>query len=228
MDSNVVCKRQPFTLSGWLKIALVSALALLLMLTVRVPIFPLAPFLTYDFSEVPALVLGFILGPWAGIAVVVIKNGLFLFLNFQPLELIGIPANLITGVTLIGSACGFRAMRCGGGSGERLGAKSGPLHPGLGRAMVAASVLTTVVMVFVNLLIYWLLKELFFEMVPMSLVGYLLGAILPFNALKCTITCLLAAWCLKKMRIGRAGKTSRIEEGAGENAAPKISNADMI
>ena len=57
-----------FSLSTWMKVAIMAALSLLLMLAIRVPIVPIAPFLTFDFAEVPALILAFALGPWAGAA----------------------------------------------------------------------------------------------------------------------------------------------------------------
>ena len=84
------------------KVAVMAGLSLLLMLTLQIPIFPPAPFLTYDLSDVPAMITGFALGPLAGLAVILLKNALFFLFRFGPLELIGVPMNTVAGLTLVG------------------------------------------------------------------------------------------------------------------------------
>lgn len=177
-----------FSLSTWMKIAIMAALSLLLMLAVRVPIVPIAPFLTFDFAEVPALILAFSLGPWAGALVVAIKCALYIFINFHPMELIGVPANLITGLLLVCSSSGFYNMS----KGEEFSYKR------LCLAMLLGSLITVAVMLPVNFGIYFLLRELFAEFVPMSMGSYLIGAILPFNAFKCFFTCAAAGACMRR------------------------------
>lgn len=177
-----------FSLSTWMKIAIMAALSLLLMLAVRVPIVPIAPFLTFDFAEVPALILAFALGPWAGALVVAIKCALYIFINFHPLELIGVPANLITGLVLVCSSSSFYNMS----GGEEFSYKR------LCLAMLLGSLITVAVMLPVNFCIYFLLRELFAEFVPMSMGSYLIGAILPFNAFKCFFTCAAAGACIRR------------------------------
>ncbi|GEM_PF-500178 len=177
-----------FSLSIWMKIAIMAALSLLLMLAVRLPIIPIAPFLTFDFAEVPALVLAFSLGPWVGALVVIIKCALFMLINFHPLELIGVPANLITGLVLVCSSSSFYNLS----KGEDFSYKR------LCLAMVLGSLITVAVMLPVNFGIYFLLRELFAEFVPMSMGSYLIGAILPFNAFKCFFTCAAAGACMRR------------------------------
>ncbi len=177
-----------FSLSTWMKIAIMAALSLLLMLAIRVPIVPIAPFLTFDFAEVPALILAFSLGPWAGALVVAIKCALYIFINFHPMELIGVPANLITGLLLVCSSSSFYNMS----KGEEFSYKR------LCLAMLLGSLITVAVMLPVNFGIYFLLRELFAEFVPMSMGSYLIGAILPFNAFKCFFTCAAAGACMRR------------------------------
>ncbi|MEW6280719.1 MAG: ECF transporter S component, partial [Candidatus Eremiobacterota bacterium] len=74
--------REETRLSRLLKVGLLSSLATALMVTVQVP-FPGAPFLKYDPSEVAALIGGFALGPMYGLAILVVKNLLFLLLRFD-------------------------------------------------------------------------------------------------------------------------------------------------
>ena len=55
------------------KVAMLSAVAAILMfLEIPLPFVP--PFLRLDFSDIPALLAGFALGPLAGVAVLLIKN----------------------------------------------------------------------------------------------------------------------------------------------------------
>ncbi len=178
-----------FSLSTWMKVAIMAALSLLLMLAIRVPIVPIAPFLTFDFAEVPALILAFALGPWAGAAVVAIKCALFMVINFHPLELIGVPANLITGLVLVCSSSSFYNMA----KGEEFSYKR------LCLAMMLGSLITVATMLPVNFCIYFLLRELFAELAPISMGSYLIGAILPFNAAKCFLTCTAAGIIMRHL-----------------------------
>ena len=62
------------------RIGVLSGIALILMIFIRFPLFPAAPYLTYDPSDVASLVAAFWLGAPAGILVALIKNVLFLLL----------------------------------------------------------------------------------------------------------------------------------------------------
>ncbi len=48
--------------------AVLSALSLVLMVTIRFPIFPAAPFYEMEFADVPILVCSSLLGPWYSLA----------------------------------------------------------------------------------------------------------------------------------------------------------------
>ncbi len=89
-------------LSVLVKIAVLSALSFMVLFLPHIPIFPPAPFLTYDASEIPALIGGFALGPVAGMAIVVVKNVLVILHRFDPLHLVGVPMNALAGCALVG------------------------------------------------------------------------------------------------------------------------------
>lgn len=82
------------------KVGLLSAIALLLMyLEFPIPfLFP--PFLQLDFSDVPALVGGFALGPVAGVFIGLIKN-LFHIMTKSDTAWVGPLANFITGTAFV-------------------------------------------------------------------------------------------------------------------------------
>ncbi len=72
MNKKIISK-QVYSLQGIVKIALLSAIAVVLTLvSMPIPIFP--AFLKIDLGDLPALIGGFALGPVAGIIVEFIKN----------------------------------------------------------------------------------------------------------------------------------------------------------
>ncbi|MFW5804744.1 MAG: ECF transporter S component [bacterium] len=82
-------------------IAVFSTLAFLIMLLeFSLPVFP--PFLKFDFSDLPALLVGLWLGPLSGIMVVMGKNILHLFVTAT--VGIGELANFLIGASLTASA----------------------------------------------------------------------------------------------------------------------------
>jgi len=56
------------------KIAVLSALAIVLMLVIRFPLIPSATYLEYDPADIPVLIGGFMYGPVAGIIITVIVS----------------------------------------------------------------------------------------------------------------------------------------------------------
>ncbi len=80
------------------KVAMLSAVASLLMfLEMQIPFMP--PFLKLDFSDIPALLAGFSLGPLAGVAVLFIKNAVHAMASWS--FLVGELANFIIGVSFV-------------------------------------------------------------------------------------------------------------------------------
>lgn len=56
------------------KLALLSALSILLMMVIRFPIVPSAPFLEYEPGDVPALIGAFLYGPGAGLLITAVVS----------------------------------------------------------------------------------------------------------------------------------------------------------
>jgi len=80
------------------KVAMLSAVASLLMyLEIPIPFMP--PFLKLDFSDIPALLAGFSLGPLAGVGVLFIKNAVHALASWS--FLVGELANFIIGVSFV-------------------------------------------------------------------------------------------------------------------------------
>ena len=83
------------------KIAILSALSTVLYLFARFPIFPVFPFsvLDMDFSDIPALLGGFSLGPVAGVIIVLIKC--VIKLSTSSTMFVGELSNFIIGCALV-------------------------------------------------------------------------------------------------------------------------------
>lgn len=59
--------------------AMLAALSIILMIVVRFPLFPAAPWLEYDMADVPVLIGGLILGPSYGFAILLVTCALQAF-----------------------------------------------------------------------------------------------------------------------------------------------------
>ena len=152
-------------------VGMLAAVAYLLMSVVKFPIIPGAPFLRYDPSDAAGLIAGVLYGPAAGVAVVAIKDLLFLARNPY-----GILADFLAAATFVGVTSWVYLRRSGTPPSRLLSAAT---------AGIAARIL---LMIPVNFIIL----RLQFGMSPERVAGLLLPAIVPFNALKSIMNAALA------------------------------------
>lgn len=91
------------TLSTLIKVSILAAMAFILMFfEFPLPIFP--SFLKIDFSDIPALLGAFAMGPIAGIVIELLKNLLYLVIKGTQTGFIGELANFVVGAALVGTA----------------------------------------------------------------------------------------------------------------------------
>lgn len=152
-------------------VGMLAAIAYLLMLAVKFPIIPGAQFLKYDPSDAAGLVAGILYGPAAGVAVVAIKDILFLARN--PF---GIVADFIAAATFVG-VTSWVYLRGSGGTAPRL---------------LWATVFGIAARVLVMIPVNFVILRLQFGMTPERVAGLLLPAIVPFNGLKGLMNAALA------------------------------------
>lgn len=81
-------------------IAILAAISFILMYF-KIPLIPSAPFLTYDLSEVIAMLGAFILGPVQGVLIVVVKALLYFILGPKDGGWVGAIASLVSGLSLV-------------------------------------------------------------------------------------------------------------------------------
>ena len=161
-----------------------AAAATVVMMFVKFPIVPGAPFLKYDPSDAVTLLAAFWLGPGTGLLTVALKDLLlWLIHDGNPL---GPLADAIAAGTFVGiSAVVFR--RLAGPWPAPQGAAPSPAA--LGVAVLAGTLARVAVMAAANFPILYLE----FGTPPDRVAALLLPAIVPFNALKSLINGALAA-----------------------------------
>ena len=153
-------------------IAVLSALSIVLMLLIRFPILPAAPYLIYEPAEVPALIGGFLFGPLAGIVITAIV---------AVIQAFALSTDGWVGLVMHIAATGTFVITAG------LIYKRYHKFSGAVIALVAGALARTLVMVPVNLII-----QPNFYGVPLDVVkSLLLPAIMPFNLIKAGINSIL-------------------------------------
>ena len=162
--------------------AMLSAIAGVLMLwEFPIPLFPV--FLEIDFSDLPALLAAFLLGPAAGGVVVFMKIIINLMFNSTVTGFIGEAANFIIGIAFILPA--------------GLVYKSNKTKKGALTGMLAGIISMAVLGALAN---YFILIPLYIKEISTSdLTKLVLFSIVPFNILKGTMVSLLTLLIYKRL-----------------------------
>ena len=178
------------------KTAILSCIAFLLMyLEFPLPIAP--PWLKMDFSDLPAVIAGFSLGPVSGVFVQLIKVLLFTITHGTTSGFVGELGNFLMGVALVlPSALLYK---------KHHNKKSAVL------AMVIGILVMTVVSGLVN---YFLLIPAYSKMMPLeaiigacqaiipsvdSVIGYCVVFAMPFTFMKSLLDCIIIFFSYKKL-----------------------------
>jgi riboflavin transporter FmnP len=177
-------------------IGMLGAASFILMATVQVPILPAAPYLRYDPSDVVALLLAFVAGPLAGVAVVVLKDVLYLF--FRARSVFGPLSNLLAVATFVGVAGWVYQRR----------------SPRSGSWLVAACAVGALARILVMIPANFIILNLQLGMPPAKVAALVWPVIIPFNALASVINTALSAVLmlaikrrgLSPVRLGGSGK----------------------
>lgn len=184
-------------LSNLIKISILSAMGLLLMfIEFPLPIFP--EFLKIDFSDIPAILGAFALGPFAGMLIELLKNLLHLVLLSKTAG-VGELANFIVGAAFVISA-GIIYTR----NKTRMGALAALLT-----GVIVSSIVATVANYFVFLPLYETVLGFPMEAVVgmgkainpsiKDLNTFVVYSILPFNLLKGAIISIISFLSYKKL-----------------------------
>lgn len=148
------------------KLAVLSALSVVLMLLIRFPIIPAAPFLEYEPGDVPALIGAFIFGPGAGLVITAVVSLIQAFTVSAGAGWVGAFMHMVaTGVMVL--VAGIIYKRVHNIKGAII-------------ALIAGSLCMTLVMIPLNLFV----TPRFLNVPVEAVKGMLLPAIIPFNIIK--------------------------------------------
>lgn len=92
------------------KVGILAAIAAVVQLF-EFPLFFAPEFYKLDFSEIPALIGAFALGPWAGVLIELLKNVLHVLIKGSQTALVGDFANFVTGCAMVVPAALFYKHR---------------------------------------------------------------------------------------------------------------------
>lgn len=181
------------------KLAVLSALGIVLMTLVRFPIFPAAPFLEYDAGDISALIGTFIYGPVAGLIITFIVSVIQAMTVSAGAGWVGAVMHMAaTGTMVIVAGLIYR----------RLHTLKGAIV-----AMIAGSLSMTAVMVVLNLILTPLFMGAPLEVVK----AMLLPVIIPFNLIKAFGNSIITAFVYKSVgRILRASAAPSARPAAGK------------
>ncbi|HHV19790.1 MAG TPA: ECF transporter S component [Thermoanaerobacterales bacterium] len=161
------------------RLAVLSALSILLMFLIRFPLIPAAPFLEYEPGDVPALIAAFLFGPGAGVIVTLVVSLVQALTVSAGSGWIGAIMHFVATGTMVVVA-GYIYKRVHTFKGAVI-------------ALIAGSISMTLVMIPLNL--FFTTK---FMNVPVEAVkAMLIPVIIPFNLLKASLNSVLTVFVYK-------------------------------
>ena len=170
-------------LNKFIKISLLSAIAVMLMyFDFPIPFLPF-PWLKIDLSDIPALMGGFAFGPIAGVLIELLKNLLILIVKGTGTYFVGEMANFIIGASLV-----FPAAWIYHKNKSKKTALLGMLVGSLGMQVVG---------IIAN--VYFLLPAYGMPMTPAESINYVTVGLIPFNGVKSIMVCGITYVVYKKV-----------------------------
>ncbi len=160
------------------RLAMLTALSVVLVYLIHFPIFPAAPFLEYDPADIPILISGLMYGPAAGLIVTVAASVVQGLTVSSGSGVIGIVMHVLATGTMVLVA-------------SLINKKTGKLIP----ALLAGTVSMVVVMCGCNLVF----TPLFMGASVKDVAAMLIPVIIPFNAIKAGVNCLAAGLIYKAL-----------------------------
>ena len=155
-----------FTTHNLALMGMLSAVSILLVLTVRIPLMPTAPWLTYDMADIPILLGAFILGPVAGMLILLVTAFIHAFM-LGGHNIIGFIMNVTaSGALVLVSSFMFR--------------KLGDTNRSLAISLITGGLVMTALMIPMNLIF----TPLLFGMPVQAVIDMILPVLLPFNLIR--------------------------------------------
>lgn len=164
------------------KISVLSALSMVLMILIRFPIIPSAPYLEYEPADVPLLIIGFMYGPLAGILATIIVSVIQAFTVSAGGGWVGLVMHLFaTGAFVLVSSTIYRKMHT---------------MKGAIISLIAGTIAMALVMIPCNL--FFTVR--FYGVPYDAVVASLPTVVIPFNLIKAGLNSILTLLVYKSLR----------------------------
>lgn len=187
-------KKQLFTTSDLVKVALLSALAVLLQLfDFPIGIFP--SFYELDFSDVPAMIGAVIIGPYAGVFIELIKNLIHMLRTSS--AFVGEFANFMIGAAIV-IPLGIYCRKDKSTKGFIIGSVSGVIFMAIVGAILNAYVLLPLYAKMFNcdIMDFVAMSTVIFPFID-TYTKFIFLTVIPFNLFKGAIVTLVATFLFK-------------------------------
>lgn len=191
---NTVMNKSTFTTERLAKLAMMTAVSVVLLLIVRIP-FPPAPFLVYDPADVPIYITAFAFGPAEGLIVTLVVCLLQAF-GLGGDGLYGFLMHFVaTGIVAVVIGCIYRNNKT-----RKTAIK----------ALVIGVVVSVIVMCIMNLIV----TPIYMGAPRSAVVAMIPTVIIPFNLLKAGVNSLITFILYKRISglLHGTGRTVRAEE----------------
>ncbi len=170
-----------FSVNKMVKMGVLCSLAIILMLIVRFPIIPAAPYLEYEPSDMPILVGSFMFGPAAGLLMTVVVSFIQAITVSAASGFVGFLMHVIaTGTLVLVAGLIYKKMHN---------------FKGAIVALVAGSLSMAAIMIPLNMII----DPILYGMTLDAVIKLILPAFLPFNLAKAGINSVIVACVYKPL-----------------------------
>lgn len=188
-----------FTSKNITRLAIFTALSVVLYMFVKFPLPFFPAFLEFQFSDLPALLAGFMMGPVSGSIVLILRT--LIKLPFSNTVYVGESADLIIGLAFVLPAAFIYRSR------RTLGGAIVALAVGTASTVVAAMIVNRFILVPVYSVIFGfkaiigMVRAVFPAVTDETFyVYYIFGAVLPFNLMRSLICALLTFALYKRLK----------------------------
>lgn len=161
--------------------AMLGAISIVLVAVVHFPLIPAAAFLEYDPADIPILICAFAYGPMAGFLLTVVVS----FIQGMTVS----AQSGIIGIVMHIFATGFCVLAAGGIYKRNKTKKTAVL------ALACGAVVQTLAMILMNMIF----TPLFMGAPLETVMAMMIPAIIPFNALKASINCIITFFLYKSI-----------------------------
>jgi riboflavin transporter FmnP len=176
-------RQSGFSVQQLAQMGMLAAIAVVLIIYVRIPLIPAASYLVYDMADIPVLLGAYLFGPAAGLLILTVASAIQAFM---------LDGNNIIGFIMHMAASGALVVIA-----SLLYRRLGSLDRSLIISLIAGGLSMTALMIPLNLVF----TPLLFGMPVQAVVSLIIPVLLPFNLIKAGLNSALFFLLFKSLRL---------------------------